>query len=72
MKEYNMSKKIRITESQLKNLMERKHSYQEQANEEEVTDIEQLKDEDQEVPKTEETPINEAVEKLKTDFKRFL
>lgn len=42
-----MSKKIKITESQLKTIMERKHSYQE-TNEEEVTDMDQLEDNDQE------------------------
>jgi hypothetical protein len=42
-----MSKRIKITESQLKTIMERKHSYQE-TNEEEVSDMDQLDDKDKE------------------------
>jgi hypothetical protein len=67
-----MSKKIRITESQLKTIMERRHTYQVEANEEEVTDIEQLEDKDQEEHKVEETPINESIERIKSEFNRFL
>lgn len=55
-----MSKKIKISESQLKTIMERKHSYQE-TNEEEVTDMNQLKDKDQEeVDVKEPEDINEG------------
>jgi hypothetical protein len=43
-----MAKKIKITESQLKTIMERRHTYQMDTNEEEVTDIDQLDDKDQE------------------------
>ena len=66
-----MGKKIKITESQLKTIMERKHSYQE-TNEEEVVDVDQLDDKDQEEHKVEETPINENIERIKSEFKRFL
>ena len=67
-----MSKKIKITENQLKMIMERKHSYVEQANEEVFDEMEQLKDEDKEEPEVGETPINESIEKVKKNFKRFL
>ena len=43
-----MGKKIKISESQLKTIMERRHTYQVETNEEEVTDIDQLDDKDQE------------------------
>jgi hypothetical protein len=42
-----MSKKIKITEEQLKTIMERRHTYQMDTNEEEVTDMDQLDDKDQ-------------------------
>lgn len=67
-----MSKTIRITESQLKTLIERKHSYQEQANEEVFDEMEQLKDEDKQKVDVEETTVNESIEKIKSNFKRFL
>lgn len=67
-----MSKKIKITENQLKMIMERKHSYAEQANEEVFDEMEQLKDEDKEDVKVEEIPLNESIEKVKKNFKRFL
>jgi len=70
-----MSKKIKITESQLKMLMERKHFYQ-QANEEKFDEIEQLKDDDKQkidVEVTEDSPVvTESIKKIKSDFKRFL
>ncbi len=67
-----MSKTIRITESQLKNLIERKHSYKEQSNEEVFDEMDQLKDGDKEKIDVEETPVNESLEKIKSNFKRFL
>ena len=67
-----MSKTIRITESQLKNLIERKHSYKEQSNEEVFDEMDQLKDGDKENIDVEETPVNESLEKIKSNFKRFL
>ena len=68
-----MSKKIKITENQLKMIMERKHSYAEQTNEENFDEIEQLKDDDKEkIDVKEMDVVKESVEKLKTDFKRFL
>jgi hypothetical protein len=69
-----MSKKIKITESQLKMIMERKHSYAEETNEEKFDEIDQLKDEDREkVDVEEESPVvNESIEKIKSNFRRFL
>lgn len=69
-----MSKKIKITENQLKMIMERKHSYPEQANEEKFDEIDQLKDEDKEkVDVEEKSPVvNESIEKIKSNFRRFL
>jgi hypothetical protein len=69
-----MSKKIKITESQLKMIMERKHSYAEDTNEEKFDEINQLKDEDKEkVDVEEESPVvNESIEKIKSNFRRFL
>ncbi len=67
-----MSKKIKITESQLKMIMERKHSYAEQTNEEEFEALDQLKDDDKEKIDVEEEPmVNESVEKIRANFKRF-
>lgn len=43
-----MSKKIKITESQLKMIFERKHSYKQETNEEEFETIDQLEDDDKE------------------------
>ena len=69
-----MSKKIKITENQLKMIMERKHSHPKQANEEKFDEIDQLKDEDKEkVDVEEESPVvNESIEKIKSNFRRFL
>lgn len=69
-----MSKKIKITESQLKTLLERKHSYKEQANEEKFDEMDQIEDKDKEkVEVEEETPVvNESIEKIKSNFRRFL
>jgi hypothetical protein len=43
-----MSKKIKISESQLKTIMERRHTYAGDTNEEEKFDIDQLEDKDKE------------------------
>jgi hypothetical protein len=67
-----MSKKIKITENQLKMIMERKHSYQETANEETFDEMNQLKDDDAEKIDVEETEINESISKIKSNFRRFL
>jgi hypothetical protein len=70
-----MSKKIKISESQLKMIMERKHSYIQQTNEEEFETFDQLKDENQEkieVEEEKEEVVNESIEKIKSEFKRFL
>ena len=67
-----MSKTIRITESQLKTLIERKHSYKEQANEEVFDEMEQLKDGDKEDVDVEEVEVNESLNRIKSNFKRFL
>jgi hypothetical protein len=64
-----MGKKYKITEDQLKRLVENKDKFQEEpveATEEEMVD---LPEEEEEV---DDTQINEAVEKIKAQFKRFL
>jgi hypothetical protein len=43
-----MSKKIKITENQLKMIFERKHTYKQETNEEEFENIDQLEDDDKE------------------------
>jgi hypothetical protein len=72
-------KKIKITESQLKMIMERRHSFVAQEtdesvemeqNEEEECDECWSKNEEESEEPTEE-PINESVEKIKASFKRF-
>jgi hypothetical protein len=72
-------KKIKITESQLKMIMERRHSFVAQEtdesvemeqNEEEECDECWSKNEGESEEPTEE-PINESVEKIKASFKRF-
>lgn len=72
-----MSKKIKITESQLKMIMERKHSYME-TKEEEVK-IEEPKEEEEEckecgekMEEEENNVLNEQIEKIKSDFRRYL
>lgn len=87
-----MSKKIKITESQLMAIMERRHTYAGDTNEEEKFDIDQLEDKDKEkidVETTEEMKeqspndseinvgeedemVNESIEKIRNNFKRFL
>lgn len=65
-------KKIKITESQLKTLMERKHSYQEETNEETFDDMDQI-NAPEKTDEIEETEVmNESIEKIKTNFRRFL
>ena len=64
-----MGKKFKITEDQLKRLVENKGKFQEEpveATEEEMVD---LPEEEEEV---DDTQINEALEKIKAQFKRFL
>lgn len=74
-------KKIKITESQLKMIMERRHSFVAQETDESV-EMEQNEEEEEcvecwsEDGKEEDTepveePINESVEKIKASFKRF-
>lgn len=75
-----MAKKIKITEAQLKTIMERRHTYQSETNEEEMTDMDQLEDKDQEEVdvkepeevKEEDSMMNESIQKIKDNFKRFL
>jgi hypothetical protein len=69
-----MAKKIKITEAQLKTIMERRHTYQVETNEEEMTDMDQLEDKDQEEVdvKEEDSLMNESVQKIRANFKRFL
>lgn len=75
-----MAKKIKITESQLRTIMERRHTYAMDTNEEEKTDFDQLEDKDQEEVdvkepeevKEEDSMMNESIQKIKDDFKRFL
>lgn len=70
-----MKTKLKITESQLKRIIEsRKHNYTE-PKEEVVSDIDQLDDEDKtevEVDEVDETLVNESIERIKNNFKRFL
>jgi hypothetical protein len=67
-----MSKKIKISESQLKMIVERKHSYKSETKEEVFDEIDQIEDKDKEEIDVEETPINESVQKIKENFRRFL
>jgi hypothetical protein len=63
-----MGKKFKITEDQLKRLVENKDKFQEEpveSTEEETIDL-------PEEEETEDNQINEAVEKIKSQFKRFL
>jgi hypothetical protein len=70
-------KKIKITESQLKMIMERRHSFVAQETDESV-EMEQNEEEEcdecwdkEENEEPTEEPINESVEKIKASFKRF-
>jgi hypothetical protein len=69
-----MSKRIKITENQLKMIVERRHSYPEQANEENFDEMDQIEDKDkEEIDVEEESPVvTESIEKIKSNFKRFL
>jgi len=73
-----MSKKIKITEEQLKMLMERKHSYKDDIEEETSSDMEVDEEEecDEEEkptpPSEEETKNNQVYESIRASFKRFL
>jgi hypothetical protein len=73
-----MGKKIKITEEQLKRLIEKKqiderlHSYVGETNEEEKTDVEQIEDKDKEEVEVEESPINESIKNIRKEFNRFL
>jgi Tfp pilus assembly PilM family ATPase len=68
-----MSKKIKITESQLKTLLEKRHSYKEEPKEEKMEELQEPKEEDGEKMEEITQPVvNEHVEKFKSDFKRFL
>ena len=63
-----MGKKYKITEDQLKRLVENKDKFQEEpveSTEEETIDL-------PEEEETEDNQINEAVEKIKSQFKRFM
>lgn len=64
-----MGKKFKITEDQLKRLVENKNKFQEEpieSTEEEMVDLPEEEDE------TDDTQINESIEKIKSQFKRFL
>lgn len=68
-----MSKKIKITEAQLEMLMERRHSYKEKEDNDDEIGLTQLDDKDEndiEVHEPEE--VNESIQKIKDNFKRFL
>jgi hypothetical protein len=64
-----MGKKFKITEDQLKRLVENKNKFQEEpieSTEEEMVDLPEEEEE------TDDTQINESIEKIKSQFKRFL
>ena len=67
-----MGKKFKITEDQLKRLVENKNKIQEDDVKVEET-VETTEEETVDLPEeeTNENQINEAVEKLKSQFKRF-
>jgi uncharacterized protein YlxW (UPF0749 family) len=70
-----MGKKFKITEDQLKRLVENKDKFQEQHVKVEET-VETTEEETVDLPEeeeeTNENKINEAVEKIKSQFKRFM
>jgi hypothetical protein len=70
-----MGKKFKITEDQLKRLVENKDKFQEQHVKVEET-VESTEEETADLPEeeeeTNENKINEAVEKIKSQFKRFM
>lgn len=64
-----MGKKFKITEDQLKRLVENKDKFQEEpveSTEEETVDLPEEEEE------TDDNQINESVEKIKAQFKRFM
>jgi hypothetical protein len=64
-----MGKKFKITEDQLKRLVENKDKFQEEPVESTEEEMVDLPEEEEEV---DDTQINEDVEKIKAQFKRFL
>jgi len=67
-----MGKKFKITEDQLKRLVENKNKIQEEDTNMDDP-IETTEEETVDLPEEEEeNQINEAVEKIKAQFKRFL
>ena len=64
-----MGKKFKITEDQLKRLVENKDKFQEEPVESTEEEMVDLPEEEEEV---DDTQINESVEKIKAQFKRFL
>jgi uncharacterized protein YlxW (UPF0749 family) len=70
-----MGKKFKITEDQLKRLVENKNRIQEEETKVEET-VETTEEETVDLPEeeeeTNENKINEAVEKIKSQFKRFM
>ena len=74
-----MSKKIKITEEQLKMLVERKHSYKDDIEEETSSEVEVDEEEDCDEkkdmptpPSEEETKNNQVYESIRASFKRFI
>ena len=68
-----MSKKIKITEAQLHMLVERRHSYKENEKEDDEIGLTQLDDkEENDIEVHEPEEVNESIEKIKLNFKRFL
>ncbi len=68
-----MSKKIKITEAQLHMLVERRHTYEVKEEDDDEIGLTQFDDEEEndiEVHEPEE--VNESIEKIKLNFKRFL
>lgn len=64
-----MGKKFKITEDQLKRLVENKDKFQEEPVE---TTEEEMVDLPEEEEETDDTQINESIQKIKDQFKRFL
>lgn len=74
-----MAKKLKITESQLQKLMERKHSYidntpeEEEVAEETSAESAIIKlDNEEEEEETNDEMMNESIESIKANFRRFL
>jgi hypothetical protein len=64
-----MGKKFKITEDQLKRLVENKDKFQEEPVETTEEEIVDLPEEEEE---TDDIQINESIQKIKDQFKRFL